>query len=1721
MVRANQDASNRIAANEKTAKSQMSVLITAILVTSLFAPSMSLGMISLEPDQPRSFTANNTTDEAATQALLSNLNTSNPIEVTGIMDDQGRVHLVWIENGTSPMLQYALISTNGIDTVLIANTLVGQSNYTEVSSPSMVLDSDSNAHIVWAITDVEILYSILDPSEDDQDGSTGDVYNMTLTSEYIIAEGTGIRNDPDIAVDSNDAMHIVWVDTYDPQGLYFGTPLIYYKMVAMNSTGGVEVVINNTLVTPALGYKGNPAVSIGVNNTVIVVWEDTRGSLIEYVGLLDTSGSMTAEWEDMCAVFYGGNLTSGEYFQGVKPLLESASITVLETLYALSGQMAHASNHKNCEDGYAAGGNGTAGPRTDYLGQIPTDNSGGIRALTEVVYNGSALSIPTDWGYYSEMWGPGSTWACTSWRDYSSMTPGNPPSSADHSWNPNATKLIIPVSDEGPYGGSGNGYEAQDADDNQSIREAHDACVNAGIIPIPVAGTTSYGANTIWANDTHVRSHMMDLAQCNGNFTGLADRTCDGLTTATKDAGGEMFLYPSDNMANFEGDFESGYLTNGWGASGSSDIWSVEAADNGLVYSQANLCDIGGTTGNPSFYSVSCNYTQPAGQTVDLTVNVDSWASEFSMDVILPDGTVASFNSSSVYNQYSGVLVSFTGAGNYTIFLNDTYGDGGTSVSADYTYVSSTNPSSTPISGSYSAQSGSITHSESTNLEFTGVLANGTVSFSYNVSSEAGYDFLKFYLDGIQLAQWSGTQNGNFSTPVSLGQHTLKWTYAKDGSVSSGNDAAWIDDVVIPVANYTDEVNALVQSIIALTTSSGSTETYLSVLDPYSMISNPRSTWSMGDPGHSVDPETGEYIEDTGPSVDYVWQDGIGWSTIGHLVIVNDTRLTNGHGWSVSPEVNSDDDGNVHIVWVDGRSEEHSRTAPSQLHYMQLDLSRAGPFDGEADGLDLSTVSVVSDSLVPGSDMTWGANPRVDFDNDGSVHVTWFESSPDAADGQGVVELRWTRITTPQLDQDGQLPLGQSLSEAYAVINTRVIAQSTTNLMGVFGDGISSGSQPIVNFDWPNRDIVWTTPECEESETVTEDQWDVCMWSENVYQMDLVLAENQGDEITLNPGEATTIDLVLRGPRVPGGSDIVIASSSEIMPNWFSDLGFSGNYQPTTTLVEDVNSELELFLRAPSLREANQDQSFEVTITVTSSTMSQATTSVIILVNLVNEGDWDDDDNDGIPDSEDDCQFGDTDWTSNFQTDHDSDGCQDSTEDPDDDNDGFLDSDDNCPSGVQGNFLDADNDGCDDTSEDPDNDGDGVENHLDLCPDGAQYWGDFAEDHDGDGCRDGDEDDNDDNDPFVDTEDDCPKGEIGWSDMIFDNDGDGCHDLKEDRDDDNDGILDRDDLCPQGMTVWFSEPTGDFDGDGCHDVVEDEDDDNDGVPDDNDQCLMGVSNWESTLITDWDSDGCHDEMEDADDDNDGVSDHSDECQRSTPIGPGIDLDLDGCNDSTEDKDLDNDGINTPSDNCEEDRTSDWVSTVWNDIDQDGCVDTDDWDDDNDGISDAIDECPYTQFLTIDIDRDGCMDDTEDEDDDNDGVPDSRDLCPTGITNWKSDKSTDIDGDGCMDSAEDESVPNALLNTITGSAFTTLMAASVGILLVAAAVMARRSRSISPRTYSDGTLEVESTMSETGSLEVQQEGEKEDGVRKLSDIGYSPEVAKAILDAEEEARRRRN
>lgn len=75
----------------------------------------------------------------------------------------------------------------------------------------------------------------------------------------------------------------------------------------------------------------------------------------------------------------------------------------------------------------------------------------------------------------------------------------------------------------------------------------------------------------------------------------------------------------------------------------------------------------------------------------------------------------------------------------------------------------------------------------------------GIVSFYTKVSSESGYDFLKFSLDGNELDSWSGEENWNqVQFEITEGSHSLKWTYQKDGNTIGGQDRGWVDFIEIP-----------------------------------------------------------------------------------------------------------------------------------------------------------------------------------------------------------------------------------------------------------------------------------------------------------------------------------------------------------------------------------------------------------------------------------------------------------------------------------------------------------------------------------------------------------------------------------------------------------------------------------------------------------------------------------------------------------------------------------------------------------------------------------------------------------------------------------------------------------------------------------------------------------------------------------------------------------
>ena len=80
-----------------------------------------------------------------------------------------------------------------------------------------------------------------------------------------------------------------------------------------------------------------------------------------------------------------------------------------------------------------------------------------------------------------------------------------------------------------------------------------------------------------------------------------------------------------------------------------------------------------------------------------------------------------------------------------------------------------------------------------------GIFSAGNVSFAYQVSSEPGFDFLKFYIDGVEKLSVSGQVTWQTTSfPITAGMHVLKWAYIKDESVGGGRDTAWIDSVVLP-----------------------------------------------------------------------------------------------------------------------------------------------------------------------------------------------------------------------------------------------------------------------------------------------------------------------------------------------------------------------------------------------------------------------------------------------------------------------------------------------------------------------------------------------------------------------------------------------------------------------------------------------------------------------------------------------------------------------------------------------------------------------------------------------------------------------------------------------------------------------------------------------------------------------------------------------------------
>jgi hypothetical protein len=121
--------------------------------------------------------------------------------------------------------------------------------------------------------------------------------------------------------------------------------------------------------------------------------------------------------------------------------------------------------------------------------------------------------------------------------------------------------------------------------------------------------------------------------------------------------------------------------------------------------------------------------------------------------------------------------------------------------------------------GVAAAQSGHITDNQASTLQTT-VTGPGTLTFWWQVSSELNFDKISFEVDAVGQFTNSGSVAWEQKTvAIAAGTHTLAWIYRKDVSLSSGMDAAWVDQVTFTPTPLLNLATALDNSNLVWATS--------------------------------------------------------------------------------------------------------------------------------------------------------------------------------------------------------------------------------------------------------------------------------------------------------------------------------------------------------------------------------------------------------------------------------------------------------------------------------------------------------------------------------------------------------------------------------------------------------------------------------------------------------------------------------------------------------------------------------------------------------------------------------------------------------------------------------------------------------------------------------------------------------------------------------------
>ena len=118
--------------------------------------------------------------------------------------------------------------------------------------------------------------------------------------------------------------------------------------------------------------------------------------------------------------------------------------------------------------------------------------------------------------------------------------------------------------------------------------------------------------------------------------------------------------------------------------------------------------------------------------------------------------------------------------------------------------------------GDFSLRSGNIGDDSNTQISITlETFSEQVFSFYYKVSSENGWDYFYFYIDGEQKIAATGETGWKYAEYlISKGTHTYTWIYQKDFMVSEGSDCVWVDDIIFPCSSFTTVEETIDENVV-------------------------------------------------------------------------------------------------------------------------------------------------------------------------------------------------------------------------------------------------------------------------------------------------------------------------------------------------------------------------------------------------------------------------------------------------------------------------------------------------------------------------------------------------------------------------------------------------------------------------------------------------------------------------------------------------------------------------------------------------------------------------------------------------------------------------------------------------------------------------------------------------------------------------------------------